>query len=296
LPTVLFEDPGLQLTDIAIDTDALYLTELNSPDVLRVSKCDGTTRTLQAPASVDGPAVDLVVAGGHVAWLVLQGLGGWVVAASTAPGAASQVLVHISDPEVLGEALAIDEQRAFFVAGPLHGGGALGSVALQGGTPATLHPGWDGPVAADDTRVYAAESPPTGQALLSVPKVGGTARVLVPSVHGFERAFASDAGYVYWLQWNDNGHGSAVMRVPKRGGAAQTVVPDQSSPSSIAVDDWNVYWLVADAAVPPNRTAMRAPKAGGASDILTSGPFESIALDRRTLYWCTRHAVMKLDK
>lgn len=294
VPVLLFQDPGVVISGLAIDADAVYFTAANQPEVTRVSKCDGTSRVIAPPPHVSGPALDLVIAGGNLAWIVLDGAGGWVVTAPTAGGAA-RVITHVPANRLIGDALAMDEGRAYFVKGVISGKGAMESVSLGGGTLTSLTPGWVGPFAVDSTRVYAAQSPPTGQALLSVPKHGGSPQVLVPFVNAFDHdRFAVDDAFVYWLEWNDQGHGSAVMRVPKGGGNVATLVKDQSSPSSIAVDDHDLYWAIADDGV--HRTLMRAPKAGGAAQVVTAGALDALALDQRTLYWSAGDALMKLDK
>lgn len=293
VPTLLFRDPHIWAATLAIDARAVYFAQGgDTPDVVRVSKCDGTARVIPAPSSVDGPGIDLVLANGNIAWIVLDGSGGWVL---TAPTTGNQARIVLDGTKQwLGEALALDGSRVYYVIGSgSSSSGHLESLPLAGGSATTLFTGWGGPVAVDGERVYAAESPPTGSALLGVPKNGGTARMLVHSVHYHDDAFATDDGYVYWLQWNDQGEDSSVMRVPKQGGPVQKIAGGQSSPDEIVVDDRYVYWTVSHGSV---RSLVRAPKVGGEVQLVYAGPAIALAVDQRSLYWSSGHAIMKLDK
>ena len=88
---------------------------------------------------------------------------------------------------------------------------------------------------------------------------------------------AVDATYVYWTNRAASG---AVMRMPKGGGTPSALVPSLSYPSSIAVDDAEVYWGNVD-------VLSRAPIGGGAvTDLDSDGAF-SIALDSTRIFVST---------
>jgi sugar lactone lactonase YvrE len=149
-------------------------------------------------------------------------------------------------------------------------------------------------VAVDDATIYASQTPPTGDALISAPKSGGAPTVLVSTANAMN--LAVDDRYLYWVQWNDNGSNSSVMRVPKAGGAASVVVSGLTAPSNIAVDASHVYFTVG--ALPgATQAVMRVPKAGGAAEALYTGSATgALVVDARSVYWSAENALMRLDK
>jgi hypothetical protein len=273
---------------MAIDEEAIYFTDPHgAPVVTRVSKCDGTAQALAGLTDDGGAtAMRLAVAAGNVAWIGAIGVGGEIVTASTQPGGVARLLASTSQP--LSNSIGLDDERVYFA------DGAIESVPLLGGAPTSLASMWAGIAAVDAANVYFDESPPTGTVLGSIPRSGGPATNLVPSVSDLND-FAQDASSIYWLQWNDQGSDSVVMAVSKSGGAASVLVSGQDSPHEIAVDETNVYWTIGNrvGSVP---AIVRAPKAGGAAEPFAAGPVIAIAVDARTVYWSTGDTLMKLDK
>lgn len=103
---------------------------------------------------------------------------------------------------------------------------------------------------------------------------------------------AVHAGTVYWVDAS-----GTVMSVPAGGGTAVTLASGQSRPSSIAVDDSNVYWTNAGQQTcmsqsgacgsNPDGSLVSLPLAGGAPKTLASGLCgpDSIAVDTNDVYF-----------
>ena len=116
-PTLLYQtsDPLQFIGHFAIDAEFVYVT--TGDGVTRVSKCDGSAVTLAAPPpDMSGQAGSVAVSGETVAWIVLIGIGGAVLATSTQPGGVASVLASTGAP--LADALAVDADRAYFADAP----------------------------------------------------------------------------------------------------------------------------------------------------------------------------------
>ena len=288
-PTVVFASPTASLGHLAIDADAVYFTDPFSIKavLVRVTKCDGQAQTLDDGSNSGGPAMSVAVVPPNVAWIALAGLGCQVFTVPALSSGGSRLL--FSTTLTAADTVALDATRAYFSAGP-----GVQSVPLAGGVASLITPGDAFLVAVDDATIYASQTPPTGDALISAPKSGGTPTVLVSTANAMN--LAVDDRYLYWVQWNDNGSNSSVMRVPKAGGAASVVVSGLTAPSNIAVDASHVYFTVG--ALPgATQAVMRVPKAGGAAETLYTGSATgALVVDARSVYWSAKNALMRLDK
>jgi hypothetical protein len=287
-PTVVFASPTASLGHLAIDADAVYFTDPFSAKavLVRVTKCDGQAQTLDDGSKSGGPAMSVAVAPPNVAWIAFAGLGGQIFTVPALSPGGSRLL--FSTTLTAADAVAMDATRAYFSAGGIQ------SVPLAGGAASVITPGDAFLVAVDDATLYAAQSPPTGEALVSVPKSGGALTVLVSAAHAMNLAL--DDRYLYWVEWNDSGSNSSIMRVPKAGGTASVVVSGLTAPSNIAVDASHVYFTLG--ALPgATQAVMRVPKAGGAPQALYTGSATgALVVDARSVYWSAKNALMRLDK
>jgi hypothetical protein len=287
-PTVVFDSPSSFIGHLAIDGDAVYFTDSvpGDADVTRVSKCGGHSEPLDDGRSSRGPAQSLAVAPPNLAWIDLVGIGAQIFTVpTTSPGGARNLFATELSA---ADTIAIDAERVYFVAGP-----GIQSVALVGGAVNMVAPGDHFLVAIDDARVYAVETPPTGEALVSAPKSGGATTVLVSTPHA-TRIFLDDSD-VYWIAWNDNGSNSSIMRVSKAGGTASVVAAGQDAPGDIAVDGTHVYWTTGSGGTA--QALVRRPKTGGVVETLYAGTsVGGVVLDSRSVYWSALHTLMRLDK
>jgi hypothetical protein len=288
-PTVVFASPTASIGHLAIDAEAVYFTDPFSANavLVRVTKCDGQAQTLDDGSHSGGPAMSVAVLPPNVAWIELVGLGGQIFTVPARSSGGSRLL--FSTTLTAADAVALDATYAYFSAGP-----GIQSVPLAGGPASLVTPGDAFLVAVDDAAVYASQTPPTGEALVSAPKSGGAPTVLVPTVHAMNLAI--DDQYLYWVQWNDSGSNSSVMRVPKTGGAASVVVSGLTAPSNLAVDASHVYFTLG--AIPgATQAVMRVPKAGGAAEALYTGSATgALVVDTHSVYWAAKNALMRLDK
>jgi hypothetical protein len=97
-----------------------------------------------------------------------------------------------------------------------------------------------------------------------------------------EKQIAVNASHVYFTQ-KDAGK---VSRVPRAGGAAEVLAQTQSKPTSIALDQNNVYWINDSYNTP---TVQKLPLAGGAAPVqvasTSSLDLYSLAVDASYVYW-----------
>jgi hypothetical protein len=172
-------------------------------------------------------------------------------------------------------AMAVDDTAIYFVSGSK----AIYRAPKQGGNPVWLAnlpnvvQALTSNIVVDDSTVYfsdsGAEDGSTSGSIMAVPKVGGTARVLVAAVAdacGSVRPtrLAVDGTTVYYTQTlvppqpvpaGCSGH-AQLMSVPKTGG----------SPTTLATRT-DLYWLVIDATnaymIDETNSVVTIPKAGG---------------------------------
>jgi len=140
-----------------------------------------------------------------------------------------------------------------------HGGVAVRSAALDGGTPTTLgvvrgessRPNAAGvAVRLSATRVFfTLDGAGSAAGLYSLPLTGGTpTRLWAAPANGHPGALALDSARVYWADYGtDAGRGSvqqipgAVYSMPLAGGAVTTLAASLLGPTSIAVDSKSLY-------------------------------------------------------
>jgi hypothetical protein len=119
------------------------------------------------------------------------------------------------------------------------GSAVLMSVPTTGGTPAVLFTPAAGnsieDLAADADNVYFAT---TDGLVAQLPLAGGTPVTLATAQGNPVSAIALDAQYVYW-----GNPGGDVVKTPIGGGAVTTLATGQHSPTGVAVDADNVYWV-----------------------------------------------------
>jgi hypothetical protein len=147
-------------------------------------------------------------------------------------------------------------------------------------------------------------------AVMSVPKVGGTAVTLFSTTSRIYH-FALDETHIY-LAHHDYANQivvpatsgtsgpDAILRVPKSGGAAETVADGLHWALAVTVDDTFAYFTD-DSEVQPNTAVIRrVPKAGGAATTLIDGlqGAFSLGVDETWLYYAEGNAfrVMKMAK
>jgi hypothetical protein len=303
VPTVLYADPPAEIGSLAIDADAVYLTDVLAAQVIRVPKCGGPAAPVAGPHAYNmGTALSLAVAAGNVAWIDDIGAGGDIIAGPSAPGGQARLLASIVRP--LSQSIGLDCDHVYY------GDGAVESLPLAGGTPSSLVPGSSGIAAVDDINVYFYQVPPTGGALASVPKSGGDVTILVPSFDGgfdsqtqphFFQYFAQDADALYWMAERGPQSGPVLdlLRVPKSGGVPEVLVANVGPSRLLVVDDAHVYWNYSPGDGSSPGAIVRVPKTGGSVETVVTVPNAAggaSAVDARTLYWSTGHAIMKLDK
>jgi hypothetical protein len=136
-------------------------------------------------------------------------------------------------------------------------------------------PGWNGPIAVDDTNVYWT-SFPTGDVtvgqVMRRARSGGAAVTLVAAT---PLSLVSDGVDLYGLEQN----AGRVLQIPVSGGAAITLA-QAVQPLCVAVDDTNVYWTDGTTGVE------RVAKSGGVPSTLASGLGSlGIVLDATNVYW-----------
>lgn len=178
-------------------------------------------------------------------------------------------------------ALAVDPTSVYWPAYAQHGGGALWSRGLAGGTPQSLASfsiGCMPPIAVDATRVYWSCGP-----ILSVPLQGGTEVTLAAATQA--NALAVDGQNLYWTDTN------LVIQLTLSGGSAVTLSSTQgSSPWGVAVDAQSVYWTDSAAGA-----VMKVAIGGGTPTTLATGQSGPtvMTVDATSVYWLDRVGLKK---
>jgi hypothetical protein len=164
-------------------------------------------------------------------------------------------------------------------------GNAVFRASKKGGAPAAVGGGLAGAncVAVDEKSAYVslagtdAKQHADGM-IVSVPKNGGPAKVLVKDVHA-PADVQIDATDTYWID------GDKVMKAPKTGGATTQLAQAPGPIGDIVLDDASVYFTVPGAS--GDGSVGRVAKAGGALTILASGQLtpSGIMVDDHSVYW-----------
>jgi hypothetical protein len=197
--------------------------------------------------------------------------------------------------------------------------GGIMSVPIKGGTVATLVsvPSTEiyAPIAIDDASVYFFTSPQVSLKLSSIPKAGGTAKLLATlsaktSLNFIVNGVAIEGSDLY-VTYTEDATG-VVASIPTAGGTPKTLTSGALKSAQLygcSVDAERVYWLSNYAGSTGTNTALAVPIAGGAVATLGSLPSNeyagnigpdalptNIALDDTNLYWTTAQAIVSLPK
>lgn len=178
---------------LAVDEDALYVTDERGGRVLRVAKEGGPPLVL---AARQGAPLDVATDGDHVVWT-----NGGAVAGASRWGGPSVV---IADGQRRPHGVAVDGTHVYWVTpravrrAPVEGGAA--EVLFEG-----LRFGWAIAVAGS----HAVVAVPEAGAVLAIPVEGGPPR-LVAARAGKPEAVAADEAFAYWA---DEASG-AIYRAP----------------------------------------------------------------------------------
>jgi hypothetical protein len=164
-------------------------------------------------------------------------------------------------------------------------GSAVFRASKKGGPPAAVGGGLGGAncVAVDEKSAYVSLAGTDSKQhadgmIVSVPKSGGPAKVLVKDVHA-PADVQIDATDAYWID------GDKVMKVAKTGGAATQLAQAPGAIGDIVLDDSSVYFTVPG--TNGGGSVGRVAKAGGAPAILASNqPTPAgIMVDDHAIYW-----------
>ncbi len=230
-----------------------------------VSCPDGLAILAPSPTAIQ----QIVVSGGHVFWITIDGQ---VHSVPVCGGVSSTELAFgPSDPLQL----TVDATYVYWTAGD-----SVLKVPIAGGPVTTLASGqmYPNAIAVDSTHVYWLAS---GN-LYSAPLDGGAPTLLAATAFGagIAPSMVVDSEAVYCT----SGTGDTLLKVPLAGGTAVPFVTGQIAISGLAIDATNVYWTTA---LSNAGTVMKAPLAGGPPTTLASGqlgPY-SVRVDALNAYW-----------
>ncbi len=140
-------------------------------------------------------------------------------------------------------------------------------------------------MADDEANLYWLDS--SSNALLAMPKTGGTPVVLVSGLNGPDNLVV-DSSYAYWTEST----GGLVRKAPLDGGAPISLATGQNSPTGIAVDDTNVYWCNREI----GGAITQASKVDGSNALVLhadGGDFPYLlTVDSDNVYWTSNNTPM----
>jgi hypothetical protein len=179
----------------------------------------------------------------RVYWISRSG-GQLLVRTSAGVAAAPQTLAIIDAADGLPATLALLDGALILSTGgrvQVDGGsGELLRVPLDGGTPAAIASGLDGParIAVDGHTLYWTDF---GSGDVMRQMDGGAAEVIV-SGRSHPLDIAADAGTVYWLEEGTDGGPAAIFSVVPGGGTVQPLTTPADSPSNLVLNFDGLYW------------------------------------------------------
>lgn len=156
-------------------------------------------------------------------------------------------------------AVAVDSQYVYWVAGAVGNDGAIMKAPKGGGSPAqSIFTGQYVPTAVvtDGTNVYwanlgtfDAQGISNGDGSVWQGSVNGGTPVPLASNQPTPYGIAVESGYVYWANVGKLGGGNlpalnagSIQRVPIGGGAIDTIASSQEAPFAIIVHNGTIYW------------------------------------------------------
>jgi hypothetical protein len=261
--------PDQLFLGLAVDTSGIYCAVTadvdassapQSPpgwptDVLALSKLDGTsTRIVRDPSAMTPLASD----GAQIFWT--DGAGNVLKLAHSGGSVVTLASGLGIDVSGGGSGVAVDAISVYWLTWATLGDTTVMKVAVEGGAPVTLAPtAWpEGTMSSGGMRL------------------------------------AIDSANVYWTV---AGVGASIpgtlLSVPLGGGATTTLATGLDTPSALAADGTNVYWVS-----PTQGTVMKVPVGGGAITTLAWNQDDptDIALDATSVYWATDSAILRTPK
>lgn len=222
----------------------------------------------------------------------------WEVMGASVSGGDPVVLAYAQGPV----SLATDSRSIYWAnGGVLEFGGAIVSLGLDGGAPATLASSQDYPaaIAVDDAGVYwttvavmTSDGGRSSGAILSVPFDGGTPSVLATDLVRVGPIAATNGVVAFAFQSIDAGTSgpTQIASISSAGGAPNVLATTDRAVVSVALDATTVYWAEASSSGLYDDGRIRSVRlAGGALTELAGsqpGPNE-LVLVGSTLYWST---------
>jgi sugar lactone lactonase YvrE len=294
LATLKTDESGSGPGDIAVDADAIYLTESDRSNI----NDEEPTQIIRVPIGGGNPRVLATRQHSGQSLVATPEALFWVVAGDTERNISDAVVkmalkggrpTQVAKTYIFGDApLAADRSNVYF-SGYDSDKGTLIRLPLAGGKKTVLAT-VDGEniklIAADSTSVYWT----SGSSIMKVPLAGGAAMELAKtSGSGNVWGMASDGVHVYWTDMGSAStekNDGSVKRVAVAGGPVETIADGLPfKPWGIAVDDIHVYWVINS---DNDGSIMRMRKTTRASSVLVSRQKSPVhlALDSSYVYWC----------
>jgi hypothetical protein len=274
-PRTLAQRPSAA-SALALGNTNVYWTETNAGNVLALPLAGGTAITVSAyPPLVYAPAA-IASSAGRIYWTNASAA---VLSEPAAGGAVDVVALGQANPQ----GVAVDADAVYWVnAGTGAADGSVVKAPLAGGLTVTLASLQPRPhaITLDTANVYWTNS----GAVCEVPKSGG--KVTTLSAVSTPSGIAVADSVLYYTGYDGTDSEGAVWSMPI-GGTASEIAVHQKNPSSLAIDETNIYWTDDD---PIDGSVLEMERSGSIVDapaVLATGRSHprGLAVDGTNVYW-----------
>jgi sugar lactone lactonase YvrE len=223
--------------DIAVDSAAVYFTDIGGGQVVRVPTGGGSATAL---ATGQTNPVGISVDGANAYWSTYASSG----SVRSVPKAGGGGVQNLATGQGSPRGTVADPGTSGFVYFATAGNGLVKKVPKSGGSVTALTTGDDSPwnmtVDPSGQELFFTRFSPTGGGVRRVAKSASSTNSSVVVSASAPLYLAVDETHAYFTIHNPTG---SVRRAPRDGGSSETLATGIDKPTGIAVDATAVYWV-----------------------------------------------------